>query len=214
MRLRNLQSLLEGFEGPPESNVDLEQYPTPLRLAAEVVFNAANLHDAIAGKVVAALGCGCGCGCGILSIAALCMGAAAVHSVDIDPLSIEAARHNLNQLSFDEPPAITFYEQDVRTRLVDHIHVDTVVMNLPFGTRNRGRDLEFLSVAGQIASGNIFSFHKTATRRHVLDVASPKLRLKGEVMEVDFDLKKLYRFHKVDSKPIKVDVWRFWHVAK
>jgi predicted RNA methylase len=143
------------------------------------------------------------------------MGASAVHSVDVDPLSIEAARRNLDQLSFDEPPAITFYEQDVRAGLSDHICVDTVVMNPPFGTRNKGRDLEFLSVAGQMASGNIFSFHKTATRRHVLDVAAPKMGLKGEVMmEVDFDLKKLYKFHKVDSKPIKVDVYRFWHVTR
>jgi predicted RNA methylase len=204
MKLRNLQALLEGFEGPPNPNVDLEQYPTPPRLAAEVIFNAANLHSAIAGKSVADLGCGCG----ILSIAALCMGASSVQAFDIDPLCLDAARRNLERLEFDDTPPITFCEHDVKG--LAGLAVETVVMNPPFGTRNKGIDLEFLKVAGQIATGDIFSFHKTSTRRHVLEIAAPKLGLKGEVMmEVDFDMKKLYKFHKMQSKPIKVDVYHF-----
>ena len=208
MRLRNLQALLEGFEGPPKPNIDLEQYPTPPRLAAEVVFNACNLHDSIDGKIVADLGCGCG----ILSIAALCMGAAEVHAFDIDPLSIEAAKRNLDQLEFDEEPKIFFHEGDVRE--IKDFHADTVLMNPPFGTRNKGRDVEFLKVASEISSGAIYSFHKTSTRRHVLEVAAPKLGLKGDVMmEVDFDLKKLYKFHKCDVKAVKVDVYHFVHAT-
>lgn len=206
MKLRNLQALLEGFEGFPEPNIDLEQYPTPPRLAAEVIFNAENLHDDIQGKVVADLGCGCG----ILSIAALCMGAAEVHSFDIDPLSIEAAKRNLDMLEFDEPPNIIFHEGDVRE--IKDIKVDTVLTNPPFGTRNKGRDVEFLKVASEISTGGVYSFHKTSTRRHVLEIAAPKLGLKGEVMmEVDFDLKKMYKFHKSDVKAVKVDVYHFVH---
>jgi predicted RNA methylase len=209
MKLRNLQALLEGFEGPPAPKIDLEQYPTPPRLAAEVIFNAANLHGDIAGKRVADLGCGCG----ILSIAALCMGAAQVLAYDIDPTCLDAARRNLETLSFDEPPNIEFYVQDVLD--LKDVHVDTVIMNPPFGTRNKGRDLSFLKIAGEISTGGIYSFHKSATRRHILEVASPKFGLKGDLMqEVDFDLKKLYKFHKSDTKAVQVDVYHFVHLAK
>lgn len=209
MKLKTLQSLLEGFEGPPNPNIELEQYPTPPRLSAEVLFNAQNLYDDIEGKVIADLGCGCG----ILSIAALCLGAAEVHSFDIDPLSIEAAKRNLDMLDFDEPPRIIFHQEDV-TKLED-IKVDTVIMNPPFGTRNKGVDMKFLEIASKISTGGIYSFHKTSTRHHILDIAAPKLGLKGELMmEVDFDIKKLYKFHKQNVKGVKVDVYHFAHINK
>lgn len=207
MRLKNLQALLEGFEGPPEPNIELEQYPTPARLAAEVIFDAATLRGDIEDKIIADLGCGCG----ILSIACLCMGAKEVHSFDIDPLSIEAAKRNLELLEFDEPPPIFFHEGNV-LEIGDDIHFDTVVMNPPFGTRNKGADVEFLQVAARISSGAIYSFHKSSTRNHLLNIAAPKLGLIGELeMEVDFDLKKLYKFHKQDLKSVEVDILRFEH---
>ena len=209
MKLKNLQSLLEGFEGPPEPKIELEQYPTPARLAAEVIFDAATMRGDIEGKVIADLGCGCG----ILSIACLVMGAKEVHAFDCDPLSIEAAKRNLDLLEFDEPPPIFFHECDV-TKLED-VHVDTVVMNPPFGTRNKGIDMTFLTIASKISSGAIYSFHKTSTRNHILNVAAPKLGLRGEVeMAVNFDLKKLYKFHKKEVKAIDVDILRFEHVVR
>ena len=209
MKLKNLQSLLEGFEGPPEPKIELEQYPTPPRLAAEVIFDAATLRGDIEGKIIADLGCGCG----ILSIACLVMGAKEVHSFDCDPVSIEAAKRNLELLEFDEPPPIFFHECDV-TKLED-VHVDTVVMNPPFGTRNKGVDMTFLQIAAKISTGAIYSFHKTSTRNHILTVAAPKFMLQGELeMEVDFDLKKLYKFHKKDIKAVQVDIYRFTHVPE
>lgn len=208
MKLRNLEALLEGFEPPPEPKIELEQYATPPRIAAEVIFNACNTNGDIEGKNVADLGSGCG----ILSIAALCMGANKVDSYDIDPVSIEAAKRNLDKLSFEEEPNITFNECDV-TKLNVEEKYDTVIMNPPFGTRTKGIDMEFLEVASKISTGAIYSFHKTSTRKHVLDIAAPKLGLKGKLMlEVDFDLKKLYKFHKKAVKAIQVDIYRFEHI--
>ena len=212
MKLKNLQALLEGFEPPPEPKIELEQYPTPPRLAAEVIFNASNSYGDIEGKKIADLGCGCG----ILSIAALCMGAEEVHAFDLDSTCIEAAKRNLDLLSFEQAPNIVFHECDVTKIDLDALGLekfDTVIMNPPFGTRNKGIDVEFLNVASKISTGGIYSFHKTSTRRHVLEVAAPKLGLKGELlMEVDFDLKKLYKFHKKAIKAVKVDVYHFQHV--
>ncbi|XP_048442317.1 rRNA N6-adenosine-methyltransferase METTL5-like isoform X2 [Pyrus x bretschneideri] len=42
--------------------------------------------------------------------------------------------------------------------------VDTVVMNPPFGTRKKGADMDFLSVALKIATQAVYSLHKTSTR--------------------------------------------------
>ncbi|EAY18316.1 methyltransferase, putative [Trichomonas vaginalis G3] len=208
MKLKQLQSLLEGFEGPPEPKIEFEQYPTPARLAAEVIFDASTLRGDIEGKIVADLGCGCG----ILSIACLVMGAKEVHSFDLDPVSIEAAKRNLDLLEFDEPPPIFFHECDV-TKLGDEQKFDTVVMNPPFGTRNKGVDMTFLQVASKISTGAIYSFHKSSTRNHILNIAAPKFGLRGELeMEVNFDLKKLYKFHKKDIKAVEVDIYRFEHI--
>lgn len=208
MKLKQLQSLLEGFEPPPEPKIELEQYATPARLAAEVIFDAATMRGDIEGKIVADLGCGCG----ILSIACLVMGAKEVHSFDLDPVSIEAAKRNLDLLEFDEPPPIFFHECDV-TQLTDEQKFDTVVMNPPFGTRNKGIDMTFLQIASKISTGAIYSFHKSSTRNHILNIAAPKFGLRGELeIETNFDLKKLYKFHKKDIKAIEVDIYRFEHV--
>jgi len=209
MKLKNLERLLEGFEGPPEPKIELEQYPTPPRLAAEVIFNAATHYGDIEGKAVADLGCGCG----ILSIACLAMGATEVKSYDIDPVSIEAAKRNLSLLEFEEEPPISFTECDVHS--IQDVSVDNVVMNPPFGTRNKGEDVRFLELAARISKGAIYSFHKTSTRNHILNIAAPKLGLKGEVlMSVPFDLKKLYKFHKQDVKAVEVDIYRFEPIRK
>ncbi|AQK80520.1 S-adenosyl-L-methionine-dependent methyltransferase superfamily protein [Zea mays] len=51
------------------------------------------------------------------------------------------------------------------------VHVDTVVMNPPFGTRRNGADMEFLSMALQVASQAVYSLHKTSTREHIKKAA-------------------------------------------
>ncbi|XP_044463578.1 rRNA N6-adenosine-methyltransferase METTL5-like isoform X3 [Mangifera indica] len=69
--------------------------------------------------------------------------------------------------------------------------VDTVVMNPPFGTRRKGADMDFLSVALKVASGAVYSLHKTSTRGLPCDVP------------------QLYKFHKKKEVDIAVDLWRF-----
>lgn len=47
--------------------------------------------------------------------------------------------------------------------------VDTVIMNPPFGTRNKGIDTVFLKAALNLASHAVYSLHKSSTR----DVCDP-----------------------------------------
>jgi len=44
---------------------------------------------------------------------------------------------------------------------------DTVVMNPPFGTRQKGADMGFLRAALSIAKTAVYSLHKTSTRAHI-----------------------------------------------
>lgn len=47
---------------------------------------------------------------------------------------------------------------------------DVVMMNPPYGTKkNEGIDYRFLEKAFQICNGNVYSFHKSSTRkaRHI-----------------------------------------------
>jgi 16S rRNA G966 N2-methylase RsmD len=44
------------------------------------------------------------------------------------------------------------------------LSVDTVILNPPFGTRNKGMDMIFLKKAIEMANGAVYSLHKTSTR--------------------------------------------------
>lgn len=109
-------------------------------------------------------------------------------------------------------------------------------MNPPFGTKtNTGIDWEFLNVALTLVkpNGHIYSLHKTSTRTFFtkkfkipLEIgpidtdeqnesasngSSPELiNVNAKVLaEIQFDLPKVYKFHKEKSVDISVDLWCF-----
>ncbi|XP_044463577.1 rRNA N6-adenosine-methyltransferase METTL5-like isoform X2 [Mangifera indica] len=84
-------------------------------------------------------------------------------------------------------------------------------MNPPFGTRRKGADMDFLSVALKVASGAVYSLHKTSTRGHVKKAALRDLNASSaEVLcELPCDVPQLYKFHKKKEVDIAVDLWRF-----
>jgi predicted RNA methylase len=55
---------------------------------------------------------------------------------------------------------------------------DTVIMNPPFGTKQKGADMEFLRAACRLARTSVYSLHKSSTRAHIQKVA---LRCAGRV---------------------------------
>jgi predicted RNA methylase len=88
--------------------------------------------------------------------------------------------------------------------------VDTVVMNPPFGTRNKGVDVLFLEQALSLRPRAIYSLHKTSTREFLLNKARSEWGLHAEVLaEMRFDVPNMYKFHKKKSKDIAVDFLRF-----
>ncbi|KAJ0638199.1 putative DNA methylase, N-6 adenine-specific, S-adenosyl-L-methionine-dependent methyltransferase [Helianthus annuus] len=124
--------------------------------AAYCGYSAENSYDDISGKVVADFGCGCG----TLSLAATLLDAEHVIGIDVDDESLEIASVNADELEVE----LELIQSEIKNLPWRGQIVDTVVMNPPFGTRKKGADMEFLSVALKVASQAVYSLHKTTTR--------------------------------------------------
>ncbi|OIW15974.1 hypothetical protein TanjilG_04509 [Lupinus angustifolius] len=203
MKLKQLEGLIGGLDQFSNPKIELEQYPTGSHIASRMLFTAENSFGDVTNKVVADFGCGCG----TLGVAAALLGAEHVLGIDIDPESLEIASLNAEELEVD----IDFIHSSIKDLGWRGQFVDTVIMNPPFGTRTKGADLDFLSVALKVASQAVYSLHKTSTRDHVKRTALREFNAKSaEVLcELRFDVPKLYKFHKKKEVDVAVDLWRF-----
>jgi len=99
------------------------------------------------------------------------LGAASVVGLDIDEDALATARENIEDFEMDN--VVDLVQADVTSRgFIDTFRVakmfDTVVMNPPFGTKhNKGVDMHFVEVGLAMATGAVYSLHKTATREHI-----------------------------------------------
>ncbi|GAA0185846.1 hypothetical protein LIER_33134 [Lithospermum erythrorhizon] len=203
MKLKQLEGLLGSLEQFSSPKIELEQYPTGPHIASRMLYTAETSYGDVTSKVVADFGCGCG----TLGLAAALLGAEHVIGVDIDADSLEIAYENADDLEVD----MEFVQSDLKSlRWGDRI-VDTVVMNPPFGTRTKGADMDFLCAAMKVASGAVYSLHKTTTREHVKRIALRDYNASSaEVLcELRYDVPQLYKFHKKKVVDIAVDLWRF-----
>ena len=203
MRKRTIKSLesdlqqLTSFDSP---NAELEQYQTPPRLAAEILFIIDSYHD-IESKVVLDLGCGTG----ILGLGCVRLGASKVVGVDIDSTAIEVAKFNAEEVGLT-PEKISFIIKDVRKLTVEDIPlkcIDTVVMNPPFGTKRANTDYEFVQKALQ-CSNKVYSLHKSTTR----EFWRTKVNWNVKVLEKDipFCIGRTMKFHKNKEQYIRIDL--------
>jgi putative methylase len=200
-----LLSRLRLFENP---DVALEQHPTDSEVAGDALWLAYMQGD-IDGKVVADLGCGTG----ILGLGALLLGAKKAYLVDVDAGAIELAMLNKQ-----------FLEQKTSSRLdaafsVGDVNifdekVDTVIMNPPFGTKNKNIDTAFLLKAMSIAS-IIYSFHKASTKSFIDRLISESDFKATHYQEYDFPLKMSMSHHTKKIEKIRVGLWRITrHIKK
>lgn len=203
MKLKHLEIELTQVAAFEQPKWQLEQYPTSAHIAAQLVHAAAVQFGDIEDRTVIDLGVGCG----VLSCGALLLGAAHVLGLDIDPDALEQAQQNSDELELE----LDLLHIDVSSLLtIPHrFQADTVIMNPPFGTKNKGIDLVFLQVASQMATTAIYSLHKTSTRAHVLAKAK-EWGFDGQVVaQLRWDIPAMYKFHKLKSVDIDVDFIRF-----
>ncbi|KAL6221848.1 hypothetical protein ACLB2K_005240 [Fragaria x ananassa] len=203
MKLKQLESLLGALQQFSNPKVELEQYPTGAHIASRMLYTAENSFGDVCDKVVADFGCGCG----TLGVAAGLLGAEHVIGIDVDPESLELASLNAEELELD----IEYIQGNIKNLGWRAEVVDTVVMNPPFGTRQKGADMNFLSVALKVASQAVYSLHKTSTRDHVKRAALRQFNASSAevICELRYDLPQTYKFHKKREVDIAVDLWRF-----
>ncbi|XP_033877396.2 rRNA N6-adenosine-methyltransferase METTL5-like [Acipenser ruthenus] len=205
MKLKELESCLQQVDVFEEPKLLLEQYPTRPHIAACMLYTIHNTFDDIENKLVADLGCGCG----VLSVGAAVLGAGLCVGFDIDKDALEIFSCNAEQF---ELPNIDMIQFDVCLLQSDGFskRFDTVIMNPPFGTkRNKGMDMQFLRTALNMATGAVYSLHKTSTREHIQKKADD-WKVKMEVIaELRYDLPASYKFHKKKSVDIEVDFIQF-----
>jgi predicted RNA methylase len=154
--------------------------------------------------------CDLGCGTGMLSIACVLMGASHVLSVDVDKDALEVMQSNVSA-AFDGEDELATKVEMVCENVFEfkrEATFDVVVMNPPFGTRDKGADMAFLKTAASLGKV-IYSMHKTSTRKHV-DKAGKALQLDGKpIAQLRYNLDNTYDHHKKKSVNIDVDLWRF-----
>uniref|UniRef100_A0A7C8YGI6 Methyltransferase-like protein 5 n=1 Tax=Opuntia streptacantha TaxID=393608 RepID=A0A7C8YGI6_OPUST len=203
MKLKQLEGLLGNLDQFSDPKIELEQYPTGPHIASRMLYTAENSFGDISDKVVADFGCGCG----TLGLAAALLSADHVIGFDVDSVALEIASSNAEDLELD----VDLVQCDIRNLEFRGKIIDTVVMNPPFGTRSKGADMVFLSVALKNASQAVYSLHKTTTRDHVRRAALRDFNAKSaEVLcELRYDVPQLYKFHKKKEVDIAVDLWRF-----
>ncbi|GIL55813.1 hypothetical protein Vafri_11173 [Volvox africanus] len=207
MKLKELHALMQDIAPFSCPKVDLEQYPTGPHLASRLLFAVDSSYDELAGRTVVDLGCGTA----MLSIGAALLGSCHVAAVDIDPDALEVAAENVAQ--FEDPLPIDFILADVRhlSNQLPRLRADVVIMNPPFGTKQKGADLAFLRAAFSVATTSVYSLHKSSTREFIAKTAKRDLGASSaEVLaQLRYDLPATMKFHRQKSVDIEVDLWRF-----
>ncbi|XP_075216107.1 methyltransferase like 5 [Lycorma delicatula] len=206
MKLKILEQNLQQVEAFENPKVELEQYTTPPHIAACMLHTIQSTFGDIEDKIVADLGCGCG----VLSIGVSLLGANFCVGFDIDDSALNIFQENLSEHEIDNCDTVMCDVTKDVTNKWDKFF-DTIVMNPPFGTRNKGVDMEFVEAGLRIASGAVYSLHKTSTRKYVLNMAK-KWGVNAKVIaELRYNLPATYKFHNKNSVDIQVDVVRFYH---
>ncbi|KAI9303919.1 S-adenosyl-L-methionine-dependent methyltransferase [Cunninghamella echinulata] len=201
MKLKELESILQDSD----PKIQYEQYPTTPHLAARMLYTADTVYNDIEDKCIGDFGSGCG----ILSIAANILGAGYNVGFDIDPDAIEIAQENCE--NFETMVDFVLTDLSEESTVLDRYKgvLDTIVMNPPFGTKNKGVDMVLLKKAIEIANHSVYSLHKTSTRDHIFKKASEWGVSCEVVAEMKFDVPMMYKFHKKKSVDIAVDFLRF-----
>lgn len=186
---------------PPHKSpkVHLEQYTTPSNIASDILWNAYSLGDIEDKKVV-----DLGCGTGIFAIGSALLGAREVTGVDIDPDAVEIARQQASKMGVDSKTE--FISRDIQDF---NGSADTVIQNPPFGAQKAGKNADriFMKKAMEIAPV-VYSFHIAETEEFVEKFFNS---LNGYVtyrFYYDFNIPKIYDFHKKEKIDVSVVVLR------
>jgi len=162
-----------------------EQYVTPSQIASDVLYLARS--DVVDKRVL-----DLGVGTGIFALGAALMGGQ-VTAVESDEAAVTVLKANQELLmEHHEFIPIDIIVGDVQD--VTLPQVDVVIMNPPFGTKQKGIDTVFLHRAFECAPV-IWSMHKTSTMSHIKKVAHDAGYNVVYTKNINFALPKTHKLH-------------------
>lgn len=190
--------LLQRIPSTPNPDPEREQYRTPAKIAADLLYRALARGDARGRRVL-----DLGCGTGTFAIGALLLGAASARGIDVDDAGLRIAKQAADSLGVRP----TFEKMDALEASGEY---DVVLMNPPFGAQFAARHLDtaFLEVALRCAPV-AYSLHLASTSPHLERVAA-RLDWDAEnLTEYDFPLAAQFRFHTRERELVRVRLYRF-----
>jgi len=197
--LKALEVALSKLKTFEKAKVRAEQYSTPSSIAAEVLWKAYHNGD-IEGKTIADLGCGTG----ILGIGCLLLGAKKVIFVEKDGEALALCKVNVESESL-------MHGAELREADIDSFDekIDVIIMNPPFGTKQKHADTLFLLRAFSCANVT-YSFHKTSTLDYLKKLGKRNGKEILEMFHFSFPLVKTMAHHEKKRKFIDVSccLWK------
>ena len=192
--------VLQSIPPHPNPKVGLEQYNTPARIAADILWNAFALGDIEGLKVV-----DLGTGTGIFAIGAALLCAMEVVGVDIDPKAVKIARVEASKRGLGD--LTRFISLDVNSF---HEKADTVIQNPPFGAQkahHKEADRLFMSKSLEIAP-IVYSFHMLETEDFVKRFFQSIDGLITHKFYYSFPIPHIYDFHQKEEVSVDIIVLR------
>ena len=199
MKKKRLEMILERVEPLEEPNVDLEQYPTPAPIAAEILYGAM-MDEHIVGNNILDLGCGSG----VFTLGAALLGAGRVVGVDVDPEALSKVRENM--IETGAPEVVGLFLSDVKD-YKPGLSFDTCVMNPPFGAQKKGADRPFLEKAMEL-SRTIYSLHMTRTEDFIERFVKERGARVISKSRYRFPIPHLFHFHSKMEVDVEVTCFR------
>ncbi len=187
--------MLQSLEPLPRPKADVEQYPTPAGIAADVGYIAVARGDLVDERVL-----DLGCGNGVLAIAAALLGAREVVGVDLDPEAIEVARRNGRKVGVN----VVWRVADVRDVTGPF---DTVLMNPPFGSQRRHADLPFLDRSLELGRV-VYGFHNARAEAYVRRRIESRGGRITDRLEYAFPIARSFAHHREDERRVAVVLFR------
>lgn len=195
MKKKALEMMLERIPPHPAPKPELEQYNTPAKIAADVLYLAHSMGD-ISGRKVVDLGCGSG----IFAIGAALLGAEEAVGIDIDERAIEVAKRASEELNVKT----RFLVSDV-TDFGEKAHC--VLQNPPFGAQRKHADRPFIRKALDISSV-VYSLHLTQTRNFVEKEAERNGADVTYRKTYEFEIRYTFEFHSKEKERFDVTLFR------
>jgi len=189
MNIRKLEIALSKLSTFCEPKFQFEQWSTPGRIAAEILFEIVKRGDL---TTVADFGCGTG----TFAIGAALLGAKKVIAIDIDPDAISTAKENAIIVGVE----IDFRVCDVFD-FDERVHC--VIQNPPFGTVTEKLDTAFLKKARSV-SDVVYTLHAHPSASFINRVAGQGTEF---LATYSFPLPATQSFHK-GRHSVACDLWR------